>query len=391
MKGEKIFEALNGIRDSFIAEAAPKKHLRPALILAGTAAGIVLIAAIALTRMQTVPIDPALPKLETEAFEAVMGFEGYMAYDIAELTNANPWHGDAQPDTLPVYENLHRRAFDGRVDPFPAEEAEKRLLAMAAALGIEDPVITSNAPDEEEQKKLAEKFAAVGEDLPEEYLMPTALLTGSDGILIEAEGDLTVTVHFDPPVAFPGPLPQDASYDACLAAAEYFLEEYAAVIGMEDPVIDITGGDRDIYGRQSFDICFYEGAGDPITGYSFDRITFHTDDTGGLFIIRRTERDLSGKIGDYPVISAKEAEKLLLAGDYATTVPYKLPGEKYIAKTELVYRTDPGLQVFMPYYRFLVELPEAERDGLKDYGTYYVPAVEPAYLTEPAGTICVGR
>ena len=390
MKGEKLFEALNGIRDSFIAEAAPKKRPRPALILTGTAAGIALIAAIALIRTQTVPIDPALPKLETEAFEAAMGYEGYMAYDIGELVNANPWNEDARPETLPVYENLHRRAFDGRVDPFPAEEAEKRLLSMAAALGIEDPVITSNAPDEEEQKKLAEKFAAVGEDLPEEYLTPTELLIESDGVRIEAEGDLTVTVHFDPPVSLPEPLPQDASYDACLAAAEYFLSEYAAVIGMEEPVIDITGGDRDICGVQRYDICFYEAAANPITGYNFDRITFHTDDTGKLFIIRKTSRDLSGKIGDYPIIPAKEAEKLLLRGEYITTVPYELPGKKYISKAELVYRTDPGLQVFMPYYRFLVELPEMERDGLKDYGAYYVPAVEPAYLTEPADIICDG-
>lgn len=35
----------------------------------------------------------------------------------------------------------------------------------------------------------------------------------------------------------------------------------------------------------------------------------------------------------------------------------------------------------MPYYCFYVELPEEERDGLKTYGAYYVPAVEKEYLT----------
>lgn len=36
----------------------------------------------------------------------------------------------------------------------------------------------------------------------------------------------------------------------------------------------------------------------------------------------------------------------------------------------------------MPYYRFLVELPqEARENGLKSYGAYYVLAVEEEYLT----------
>jgi hypothetical protein len=36
----------------------------------------------------------------------------------------------------------------------------------------------------------------------------------------------------------------------------------------------------------------------------------------------------------------------------------------------------------MPYYRFLVELPEmAQENGLKNFGAYYVPAVETEYIT----------
>lgn len=57
-------------------------------------------------------------------------------------------------------------------------------------------------------------------------------------------------------------------------------------------------------------------------------------------------------------------------------MPYKLPGIDYVAKAELVYRTGAREEYFMPYYRFYVELPEEERDGLKTYGIYYVPAVE---------------
>ncbi len=41
----------------------------------------------------------------------------------------------------------------------------------------------------------------------------------------------------------------------------------------------------------------------------------------------------------------------------------------------------------MPYYRFYVELPEAEgENGFKDYGAYDVPAVEGSYIANmPTG------
>jgi len=65
-------------------------------------------------------------------------------------------------------------------------------------------------------------------------------------------------------------------------------------------------------------------------------------------------------------------------------VPYDVTDEKNIASVELVYRTDCTNAVFMPYYRFLVEAPPTQREkdtGLKDFGAYYVPAVDERYLT----------
>ena len=39
-----------------------------------------------------------------------------------------------------------------------------------------------------------------------------------------------------------------------------------------------------------------------------------------------------------------------------------MPGEEYIAHVELVYRSGRYEPVFMPYYRFLVELPTMQRE-----------------------------
>ena len=51
---------------------------------------------------------------------------------------------------------------------------------------------------------------------------------------------------------------------------------------------------------------------------------------------------------------------------------------------ELVYRTGSHEAVWLPYYRFLVDLPEEYRPAdktLRDYGAYYVPAVDGRYIT----------
>ena len=72
----------------------------------------------------------------------------------------------------------------------------------------------------------------------------------------------------------------------------------------------------------------------------------------------------------------------MLNGNFVTTVPYDFPGGEYVKKVELLYRVDSRYEYYIPYYRFFVELPEAEREGgMKTYGAYYVPAVEEKYIS----------
>ena len=53
----------------------------------------------------------------------------------------------------------------------------------------------------------------------------------------------------------------------------------------------------------------------------------------------------------------------MLNGNFVTTVPYDFPGGEYVKKVELLYRVDSRYEYYIPYYRFFVELPEAEREG----------------------------
>lgn len=400
MKGEKLFSALTDIREEYILEAVPKKRPSSALRWCGLAACLALLAgglyAGLQTGLQTAPTpvsggetaDPSLPMLTigSTGSSSAMGYEGYLAYDISELTNANPWTEDAVLSTLPVFRNLQQTDETGKVTPFPREQMEQRLTEMAGRLGLENYVITDNSPDEKTRAAIIEKEKQVGGSLPESYFDPTCLQLQGDGLTLETDSTLLTTLRLDPARELSGgPLPHDASRTACEKAAEALLEEYASLLGMEQPVTDISGGDRNIYGEQSFSIGFYEGAGDltdRILGYHFDRAVFYRDDDGKLFIIRRWQYDLSEKLGDYPIISAKEARELLLDGRYITTVPEEMPGEAYIAKVELVYRTDPDCACFMPYYRFYVGLPGMAVGDMRDYGAYYVPAVEEAYIPD---------
>ena len=153
--------------------------------------------------------------------------------------------------------------------------------------------------------------------------------------------------------------------------------------------LNLYGGDYDIYLRQYYYISFYCAEGDDtqkIINYNFNKIYFSPDDSGRLFFIRIDRANLSDKVGDYPIITVEKAEELLKAGKYVTSMPHTFNGEENIAKVELIYRNAPWDKYYMPYYRFYVETPYEEmgdmkKYGLKEYGAYYVPAVEERYIS----------
>ena len=105
--------------------------------------------------------------------------------------------------------------------------------------------------------------------------------------------------------------------------------------------------------------------------------------------------DLSQKQGDYPIISAEQAEELLLAGHFYGSYHYIdereapfLPTEADIVKVELIYGSNEFHPFFQPFYQFTVALPEDcfeyyhNELGLKTYVQLFVPAVEGKYLAE---------
>lgn len=320
-----------------------------------------------------------LPMIAVTEYSGLDGsFEGLMAYDISEIVNGNPWNESIKFSTLPVYKNQleYDRSLVKNID---LEKMKSFLLSLADRFNM----------DKLTGEDIREEKSFVDPDVPKGYSEPINMIAENKEISIEVDTAMTATISFDSAISLPKEyhFTHHASYEDKMAVAGYLQEAYKDWIAMEDPKINIHGGDYDYDLNQQYDIEFYDGSGD-ITGqiinYNFNRIAFYCDGGGKLDLVKVFKPDLSGKVGDYPIISTKKAAKLLSKGHYITTVPYEMPGEKYIARTELVYRTGDYEEYYMPYYRFLVELPETDvivSKGIKTYGAYYVPAVEKAYIS----------
>lgn len=346
-----------------------------------------------------VPDEEQFPVLEPDSPEELpmlalgemlsesAGFEGVMAHDISELTDANPWREGMELPALPVYENPLTYDEHYYLATSGADlDAMKALLTETAdRLGLKGYEIGDNAPDEEYRRAVLEKEP----EMAEAYFAPTAVTAEADGVRIEVDQQLNVCIYFEPEVELPEQyrFTYESSYEELTEVAKYLQSQYSELIGMEKPQVNIGNGDYTYQGQQTFDdLEFFDMAGssaDQILNYNFNRIEFCRSDEGKLSFIRIARPDLTRKVGNYPLISAEEAEMLLLNGNYITSVPYEMPGEDYIAKVELVYRHGKYDKYYVPYYRFYVELPEEEREhGLKSYGAYYVPAVEGSYISD---------
>jgi hypothetical protein len=205
--------------------------------------------------------------------------------------------------------------------------------------------------------------------------------------LIKSLGGMEIDIEFVPEVVLDEKynFGFNSSFDELTSVGSFFIGEYRKIIDMKKPIISVYEGDYNIYGKQLYNMFLYEGSGsltDRIINYHFNRVYFHPDDYGRLCRIRIEKTDLSHKVGDYPIISLEDAKELLFDGKYITTVPYILTDKDKVAKAELVYRNGGTEKYYMPYYKFFIELPnENLKNGLKDFGVYYVPAVESKYIS----------
>ena len=348
MRNEILLNAIGDISDELILSADNVGNIKKHKIIkyVASAACFLLLAMVVILNLPQKNAElPMLAVMDNDTASGC-GYEGVMAYRISDLTNANPWSEDAKLSTLPVYKNLYTYDVNGEVVK-NADEYTERLL-----------------------KSVSEKTKNMS------------------GIKVEKSlGGIEIDIEFVPEVVLDEKynFGFNSSFEELTSVGGFFVDEYRKIIDMKKPILNIYDGDYNIYGEQLYNMFLYEGSGsltDRIINYHFNRVYFHPDDYGRLCRIRIEKTDLSHKVGDYPIISLEDAKELLFEGKYITTVPYRLTDNDKVAKAELVYRNGGTEKYYMPYYKFFIEVPnENLKNGLKDFGVYYVPAVESKYIS----------
>ena len=331
-----------------------------------------------------------------------------MAFDISELKNGNPWSENDNIIALPVFKNTILRNDAGEViNGLSADEMIQKARETAEIMGWTIDKIYTNPTDEQFQRE-QDKINSLPEDMRENITVrkkpfyEAVAKCGDFNVIAYPDGHMRIDfgdayLSENAGITLPDKY-SFTNYDTNEKQAEevmqYLLEEYKSFVDMKSPALDLFG-DYNIYAQRGFSYNAYESDGDlidKILGYNFNNILFHPNEDGLLWVIDRKNTDLSHKIGDYPIITAQEARELLLQNRFITTAPLDdtyhagdYLDENYIASVELVYRTGRYDEVFMPYYKFLIELqpfPSMRKisGDFKNFGAFYVPAVKQEYL-----------
>ena len=340
------------------------------------------------------PESGALPGFSLEeAGGAGLGMEAVMVQSESELLpTAWPVSSGETPASLPVYENARPADVTG-ARTYTEEElcTMARQTAQALGLAVESVEVS---PTEEQRQATLERFEEAGllpseEDTPEaaaekqaqlEYnLAPswaTAVCTNGAVITASRGGGVRIELSGGFDAALDG-----GDMQAYAAAVQQLADEYGTALGMQAPQAAVQA-DYTVEGNVHLTNFVWDAAASPAQQLLFascGRLSFSAGESGAILY----EQPQPGRaLGEYPLVSESEARAMLLQGQCLTSVPYAVESEADIAAVELCYRE--GSEVYAPWYRFWVKLPEEAQQncapGCTVYGAYYVPAVRGEYI-----------
>ena len=404
------------LQDAVAAAAQPVKRRPPVRFGAGlaTAACAALLAAAVLgavapvlapkggagemntagTQQDEMTSDAALPEFSLkEANGAGLGMEAVMVQSESELLpTAWPGQGEEMPDALTVYRNARPADVTG-ARTYTEEElcTLARQTAQALGLAVESVEVS---PTEEQRQATLERFEEAGllpseEDTPEaaaekqaqlEYnLAPsraTAVCTGGAEVTAQRDGSVRVQL----PQSFDAAL-DGSGAQAYAAAVQQLADEYGTALGMPAPQAAVPA-EYPFEGTLHLTHFVWDAAASPAQQLLFascGRLSFSGGESGAILY----EQPQPGQaLGEYPLVSESEARAMLLQGQCLAGAPYAVQSEADIAAVQLCYRE--GSEVYAPWYRFWVKLPEEAQQncapGCTVYGAYYVPAVRGEYI-----------
>lgn len=346
------------------------------------------------------PESGALPGFSLEeAGGAGLGMEAVMVQSESELVpTAWPVSSGETPASLPVYENARPADATG-ARTYTEEElcTLARQTAQALGLAVESVEVS---PTEEQRQATLERFEEAGllpseEDTPEAAAEKQAQLDynlAPDSAAAVCTNGAVVTASRGGGVRIELSGGFDAALDggdmqAYAAAVQQLADEYGTALGMQAPQAAVRT-DYAFDGALRLTHAVWDSAAPLAQQLAFascGQLSFSTGEGGTIFY---DPPQLGEALGEYPLLSQSEAQALLLQGQCLAGAPYAVQSEADIAAVQLCYRE--GSEVYAPWYRFWVKLPEEAQQncapGCTVYGAYYVPAVSGQFATDLPGT-----
>lgn len=378
MKAEAILSAMNYIDEDILFAVENRKDKRNKvkgktqhrLLIA---AACIVFTAVSAVFINTV-ISNNLPKLTLKISKGDgMGFEGAFLKNPDDFESGNPWEYSVFTSRMPVYES---NSHDNKGTPCGLSEKQLNEAVDKAVSALETK--TNNVT-----KAYANDLYGGYEN---DFVYFINAETENASIAANAAGG--ISVFFKESITCPYEFNSKSIEDA-EKAAEYYADKYSELIssfiGFEKPEISIST-EYNVYSEIHRTYRVYDSSGskkDDIVNYNLNYAELRIENDGSLSSIYIcNSASVTDKVAEYPIITESRAKKMLIAGDYiSSVVQYDFPGKEYIAKTDLVYKSKKG-ETVAPYYRFIVELPEAPDEiGIKSYGIYYVPAVKDKYIS----------
>lgn len=372
MKAEAILNAMNYVDEEILFAVENRKDKLNKIKSKTQHRILVAAACIAFTAVSAIfintVISSSLPKLDLKISKGDgMGFEGAFLKNPDDFESGNPWEYSLFTSRMPVYES---NSHDEKGTPCGLSEIQLDKTVDKAVSAL-------SAKTTDVSKAYANDLYGGYEN---DFVYSVTAETDIASVTANAAGGLSV--FFNTPVTYP--------YDFnAEKAAEYYADKYSdlisSFIGFDKYEISIST-EYNAYGEIHRSYRVYDASGnkkEDVINFNLNYAELRIENDGTLTSIYIcNSASVTDKIAEYPIITESKAEKKLIAGDYiSSVVQYDFPGREYIAKTDLVYKCEK-CETVAPYYRFIVELPEAPDEiGIKSYGIYYVPAVKDKYIS----------
>ena len=316
------------------------------------------------------------------------GFEGILVYDISEFDKNDPFDPKKKLDTLPVFKNLAYNKKSAAYGNFYLTETQMKEIAedQADYFGI---------------KIISHKTNWTGLSGKDEYIYRYDLICDRMTINVYPLGGIRYEFNEEYMLKLPNELAlnSNATREDKKKVVDYIVSTYNEYFPCEalegSDTVDYTFSGEYVH-SQKWLHNYYENIvydyEQSILNFSFGEYSFELSDDLKYVVSITVPGDYTAyteKLGDYPVIGYEKALDCLINGKYLSTVyPNELWFDGIIERdevhmTEIVYINSAGNKTFMPFYKFYVLLEfthEKSPEGLKNYGVFYVPAVNEEYL-----------